>query len=331
MVSHLEVIARLNGELDRIIVPFLRGGRFAYVDYPDHSNVGDCAIWLGAMKFFARHGVTPSYAMRAEYFDVSRFVEHEMIFLHGGGNFGDMWSDVFWPNCHSFREAVIEMFPDKPIVQLPQTLYFSSQRAIDRTARLIEAHSNFTLLVRDNRSLELAQRNFQCVSILCPDTAFALGPLDRSTTETNEVLFLSRTDKEKKPDDSVTQIPLSWDVKDWLLEPISTAPGSKALAIAKYGWGVPLKVRTRDQLKIQYFQILAQTRLRRGTRLLSGYKTVVSDRLHVHILCTLLGIPHIMTDNAYGKISGLIDAFDSNWDGMTLVDSLDRAVELLQS
>jgi exopolysaccharide biosynthesis protein PssK len=39
-----------------------------------------------------------------------------------------------------------------------------------------------------------------------------------------------------------------------------------------------------------------------GCRLLARGKVVVTDRLHGHILSLLLGIPHVLLDNSYGKL-----------------------------
>jgi pyruvyl transferase EpsO len=47
----------------------------------------------------------------------------------------------------------------------------------------------------------------------------------------------------------------------------------------------------------------AQARLKRGIRLLSQGKVVLTDRLHAHILCLLLNKRHVVLDNDYGKIS----------------------------
>src|SRR5207249_3440314 len=47
---------------------------------------------------------------------------------------------------------------------------------------------------------------------------------------------------------------------------------------------------------------LAWERLLRGCCLLSKGCVVITDRLHGHILCLLLGIPHVLLDNNYGKV-----------------------------
>jgi hypothetical protein len=46
--------------------------------------------------------------------------------------------------------------------------------------------------------------------------------------------------------------------------------------------------------------------------LLGSGRVVITDRLHGHILCTLLEIPHVVLDNSYGKISRFLDSFTRN-------------------
>jgi pyruvyl transferase EpsO len=69
----------------------------------------------------------------------------------------------------------------------------------------------------------------------------------------------------------------------------------------------------QQALAEQYAMAKATMRLRRGQRLLSRYRLVISDRLHVHILCTLLGVPNVLLDNSYGKVSGFVDTFSTEW------------------
>src|SRR4051812_45812104 len=67
----------------------------AIVDFPDIRNCGDSAIWLGEIAYFrARFGKTPSYVSTAEGFSAEGLeaaVPSGPIFIHGGGNFGDIW------------------------------------------------------------------------------------------------------------------------------------------------------------------------------------------------------------------------------------------------
>ena len=43
--------------------------------------------------------------------------------------------------------------------------------------------------------------------------------------------------------------------------------------------------------------------------MLAAGHTVITDRLHGHILSLLLGIPHVVLDNSYGKVR----AFYETW------------------
>ena len=72
----------------------------------------------------------------------------------------------------------------------------------------------------------------------------------------------------------------------------------------------------------------AEARLQRGLRLLARGERVLTDRLHVHILCTLMGIPHVVLDNSYAKLTSFITTWPA--DGMTqIADSIGTARAML--
>jgi pyruvyl transferase EpsO len=52
---------------------------------------------------------------------------------------------------------------------------------------------------------------------------------------------------------------------------------------------------------------------------------VVTDRLHAHILCLLLGIPHAVLDNSYGKLTRFLDAWTGDIAGVHRADSAQHA------
>ncbi len=67
-------------------------------------------------------------------------------------------------------------------------------------------------------------------------------------------------------------------------------------------------------------------RLIRGETLLSSGKVVITDRLHGHILCSLLKIPHVILDNSYRKISNFRAAWNSGGHLCLEAQSVDDAV-----
>ena len=64
-----------------------------------------------------------------------------------------------------------------------------------------------------------------------------------------------------------------------------------------------------EPMQTALFDRVARAHLQRGTLLLARGRVVVTDRLHGHILCLLMGIPHVVLDNSYGKLS----SFRETW------------------
>ena len=270
------------------------GDHYALLDFPDHANVGDSAIWLGEIALL--RGITgrdPDYVCTWDGADGSRFegdtfrqaCPEGVVFLHGGGNLGDIW-----PHHQRFREAVVGELRDRRIVQLPQSIHFRVPAGAARFAELIAAHPDFHLCVRDQPSFDFTQRRFDCPVTLAPDSAFALGRRQRGAPDC-DVLMLMRTDDERIVHDGPFSgggegiVRLDWLEDDTLPVADPTLPRS-----AQY-------------------ERLAAARVERGLAMLSRGRRIVTDRLHAHILALLLDIPHVALDNDYGKLSAYIAAW----------------------
>jgi pyruvyl transferase EpsO len=59
---------------------------------------------------------------------------------------------------------------------------------------------------------------------------------------------------------------------------------------------------------------------------LSRGETVITDRLHGHILAMLLGIPHVLLDDRHGKLSSFHERWTSDVDGIHFAASPDEAL-----
>ena len=82
------------------------------------------------------------------------------------------------------------------------------------------------------------------------------------------------------------------------------------------------------------FRGLAHARLRRGCRTLSQGRVVVTERLHGHIMCVLLGIPHVVFDTWHGKVKALYETWTTpcafaQW-GEDASDALEKARRMLR-
>jgi pyruvyl transferase EpsO len=313
-ISAQELVADLSRTIDETLAPLVPpGARVALLDFPNHNNVGDNAIWLGELAWLRRREVELVYVCDLSSY-CSRTLRERIgggvILLHGGGSFG-----TIWPRHQAFRERIVGEFQGHRIVQLPQTVDFSDRESLQRTRKSMGGNPDLVVLARDHQSVACLSDELGIESRLCPDMAFALGPFDR-LRPSKDVLWLARSDHESlgppaaDPGEGI-------EVVDWLRgEP--GRPWSYLLA--------PLTVRTRLAVNAAMqrwawlrrwtspymaatFERLAWRRFLRGRRILSRGRVVITDRLHGHILSLLLGIPHVLLDNRFGKLERFHQTF----------------------
>ncbi|RIV88644.1 exopolysaccharide biosynthesis protein [Aurantiacibacter xanthus] len=324
--THLQVISRLQGLIDHVLapsLPTLRAEPFALIDMPDHGNVGDSAIWAGEIAWLRKNvGFDP--ALVADHRDpldqVNRDLVGKTVLLHGGGNFGDIWTAN-----NDFREAIISANPGSTIIQFPQSIHYDNPASIATTARNLKAAKALRLLVRDDESHALASQAFDCEVTLCPDMAFALGPMQRIATPDLDVLLLMRTDKEGVGFSS-QDWPIGWEQDDWLEDSPNLYRDVQWDSRIKALMSLSPRRMSRTARRNYYYNQLAERRLARGLKQLSRARFVITDRLHVHILSTLLGLPHCFLDNHYGKISRFSAAFSTRWTDSYQAKTLSEAV-----
>lgn len=315
-----QYIGHMQGLIHEVLGPLVPDGPFALIDFPDIKNVGDSAIWVGEIAYLReRHGRAPAYVSALNNLDpaaLERAVPDGPIFLHGGGNLGDIWL-----GHQIFREKALQRWPNRTVVQLPQSIHFNSIERAEEAARVIEKHKDFILLLRDQPSMEFAQRHFQCKAVLCPDMAFAIGAIAPTAPVEFPVLAMLRKDKEQVVD-ARSMTTVDYPVEDWITE--DPGPVRRARMLGRLAGAATL---SRARVRVSSYNAVADTRLGRGVRQLSRAHKILTDRLHVHIISTLMGKPHAVLDNSYGKIGRFRAAFPEP-DGLTFAaSSLDEALE----
>lgn len=153
--------------LDSVI---FEGAPVALLDYPNHPNVGDSAIFLGELEYLRRRSCQIMYMSDLASHDAARLKAvlppDGLILLHGGGNLGDLW-----PIHRRFAERVVQDNPGHRIVILPQTTNFRKQQSIESTRSAFGSHDGLTLIARDRSSSEWASANIDCRVELAPDVA----------------------------------------------------------------------------------------------------------------------------------------------------------------
>jgi exopolysaccharide biosynthesis predicted pyruvyltransferase EpsI len=297
-MTGVEIVVALQARLDAEIGSYARAGDpYSLIDFPYYANVGDSAVWLGALAALRRiTGRPPVHVAgieRGGLFGLEQRLGDGTIYISGGGNFGDLW-----PTHQAYREAVMARFPSNRIVQLPQSIFFRSEEAVRRSADAIRRHGDFHLLVRDRASEIFARQQFDCAVHLAPDCAFGLGPLMPVGDPMHALVALMRIDQERSRADHRSIYDLRPHVVDWIREPVLPIAGLKLAACAGR---MLARAGSREAVTHRFVRV-AERRLTRGVLLLSSGRQAVTDRLHGHILCVLLGIPHVALDNSYGKV-----------------------------
>ena len=155
-----------------------RRATYAVLDFPNHANVGDSAIFVGESillnEYFGRPPALVTEAYPADIDRVARLAGVEILFLHGGGNFGDLR-----PKHQHFREAVLKAFPKKRSCNCRRASFSRMSRICVERLTPVNGHPDFTLMVRDRASEAVARENFTCKIELVPDMAFMIGSLPR--------------------------------------------------------------------------------------------------------------------------------------------------------
>lgn len=308
-------LAALRWRLRQTLVPHLAGSTYALLDFPDYYNPGDAAIWLGQLRVLRELSQrSPAYV--ASFHDcrvdrLKRLPSEAPLFMQGGGNLGDLW-----PAHQAFREHVWSVARDRRIVVLTQSIQFGDKAALERARAAIGAHPDVTLLLRDAGSFEFARQHFDCVSVLCPDFALALDLARPARKPRCDILWLMRADKES----SGAALPparAGWQHSDWPASPFLMAPHLRRLCWAP------------AQAAQWAAGTLAQVRLTRGLRVFEGVDAVITDRLHGHVLATLLGIPNVVMPDAHGKVRGLYETWTHQLPGCAFAENPAEAVDKL--
>lgn len=307
----------------------------AFLDYPDYFNLGDHLIGLATVFYLTDILKTKINYVATIYNFSEELLEKKVgnapIILQGGGNLGDLWS-----HHQLFRELIIEKYRDRPIIILPQCIYFANPENLNKAAAIFNAHPNLTLFVRDNYSYELACKHFSnCQVIKAPDMAFNLVGMPLPTFKFNPkrpILYLCRDDRELNQPFSpeALEIP-NLVVQDWI-------DSSEWLYRGKFGelkewyWRVPGSILffregwqrggfanpqewlhrykwERNHPYVGKFNTLygsltygfSWSLMHTGIYQLLQSSLVITNRLHAHLLSLVLGIPNILLPNSYYK------------------------------
>jgi len=325
----------------------------AMVDWPRWKpNIGSHLVWL-ATGLHLRQVAGARIAYVSSVQDYSR---DEMlgkigrgtgaIFLRGG-YFGDFWAGG--ENARQLMyERIIAECRDNPVYLMPQSISFDNPARLAKSADILNRHPALTIFARDEGSFAYASEHFHRAKvILSPDSAFHLvgmPELNFHRSPSGQVLYHRRKDwvlPEFDPEnlgipDLVTS---EWLSFEWLgigrwsrasrvpgLVPFVRESYQRCLAapgewLARQRWkraspdnGVEDGATAAAWLHPTWSWIHS------GLRQLSRYRVVITNRLHGHIGCLLLGVPHVLIPGPYGKMRAFYDTWTRDIEFCRLVE-----------
>ncbi|GAA3655895.1 polysaccharide pyruvyl transferase family protein [Microbacterium marinilacus] len=321
----------------------------AVLDAPNQRNVGDSLIWQGELAYLEMLGLRIRYVSDLNGFDAAdlrrRLPRSGVVLLHGGGNFGDLWI-----GHQEHRETLAAELADYRLVQLSQSIFFADEGRAAIANRVIGAHPDFTLLLRDGLSMERAATMLPDVRrAYCPDMALGYDAAFPAggRTDADKVLVIARADRESAS--GLRGIPQDWlaphrlHVTDWgqhRSDPLGWRLARTVLKLQRRLVAarrrLPVKPPTLPQALVQRaVRLINESNVDSAVSLYSSARAVAVDRLHAHVLAMLLGLGHVMLDNNYRKLGAVFDDYTGVFSTANYATDLDEArarlYEILES
>jgi pyruvyl transferase EpsO len=287
---------------------------FVLLDLPYHTNIGDILIWEGEIQFLKQlKNYKLLYLCSVLTYHCKKLKNDTIIFLHGGGNFGDVWHEA-----HKFKEKIITSYPDNKIIIFPQTVWYNDESILFHDAQLYAKHNNLTICARDKESYEILKQYFtKNTVLLVPDMAFCIPSQNLRKYQskiTSKTLFLKRTDRELDNNISYSDYIAENDIaiRDWQSMEKQTIG---TFLLRCFLWMAReihfLFPKLADIYASLFFR---QNMTKTGVKFISRYKKVYTTRLHAAILCCLLEKPFVFFDNTYGKNSSFFETWLNDLD-----------------
>lgn len=282
---------------------------YVYWDLPYHINIGDTLIWQGTLDFLKDK---PHKMLDYGSVGTASLIDlpsSTVILLHGGGNFGDIYS------VHqAFRKKIVEKYPNNKIVILPQTIYFKDKILEDLDLSFFSQHKNLYFCVRDQASYNLVSKYFVDEKVLfLPDMAFCIeDSILRKGVSTGKKLLMSRIDVEAIAIDQryLQQVDVQSDWPTFEKRPISFSYLKFLLAlnrrILKNNGGKNILKKYIDNYAMNSFR---RNLINTGVDFINNFDVVYTTRLHGCILSLLLDKKIYLLDNSYGKNKAYYDAW----------------------
>lgn len=306
------------------------------------GNKGDAAIWTGQNILFAYLGISTMETCRyMSQCDLAKFnasleahPNSSAIVLAGGGNF----NDYYWDDLPS-KVAVASSYPNVPIRGLPQSIYVRGPEHSREAITGFASNHDLLLSARDQPSYNWLQSSFGTKAslvkpdyvrtIMTPDMAYMWGPrpdFRRRTTRIRDVLFVLRKDREAL--ESTTSYNISYGAGVMTLRSHDALHHGIEASFENIDWKF---IETPDLADEQGLDQRAAAKANFGFQILSGATFIITDRLHVHIMSTLVGIPHVLLDSKLGKNFAYYHTWTKGCNCVRIANDMDGALRIARN
>lgn len=284
----------------------------SFVDFPDYPNVGDSAIALGALQYFAERAVRVDSVSCIGTLYVPKLRSSEVVYINGGGNIAG-----FFDGIDRHRNGLSRDLPaNVRLVQGPQSIYWANESARVGFINDFLSRKGLAIAVRDKRSSRLLAEQ-GASPLVMPDSAHMLGKIE-SPPPSQKYVVLARRDQEAVDSGRAEMHP------DWLTDFRRERVASTVRWKYRYLSGVGSWLNPSPSA----WKSIASRRLARGVNMLSPGETVVTDRLHAMLIALQMGRSVVAVDNNNQKLSN----YASTWFGdvgarLVFAESIEAAVE----
>lgn len=294
---------------------------YMLLDLPYFSNIGDSMIWEATLDLLKNVNHKCLYSASSDTYQKKDGISTDVIILFmGGGNFGDIWK-----RHQDFRYRVMADYPDNPVIQLPQSVFFVSSENLKNDVTIFSKHrGSIMLCTRDEKSYELTKYNYPFAkSVLIPDLVLSLNvsKFDFKLTHEKLNLFMKRNDCEASLNARYEKVPSDADIRDWPTMEKLHIYFKIYYVLQKCLKKINVSKRILDKFTdMYYFHILRQSYIKEGICMLAQYENIYTTRLHGAILGWLLGKNVYIIDNSYGKCSGVYDLWLNDQERIKVIE-----------
>ena len=289
----------LSDLIDKSITPLITGN-YVFWGLPNYPNEGDVLIWQGTRSFLK---TIPHRCVGTLFYDEYQYRElakDTVILIMGGGYFGDTWRKAW-----EYVVNTVSLYPDNPIVFLPQSIHYQSDEFLSRDREMLAKCKHLTICARDKSSYDFARNHFgQHRILLVPDMAFYIKDFNCKKRKGKGSLYIKREDKESVPLKNQSLLNDVDLITDW--------PSIKGYASLTFCFSVYAKLRRfwsrpfPHYLSVCWMEwVYRPIMIRHAIRLLKPFRDVYTSRLHGALLALMMGKNVHYLDNTYGKLSNL--------------------------